>query len=84
MIYGKIIVCLFMIQNIYCRKSSHLKSNLEFCETSLTTVSGIQAPNEVCAGKLIFEDNFNNFDFKKWSHENTLSGGGVNYILNIY
>lgn len=73
-----------MVQNIYCRKSSHLINNPEICEKSLTTVSGIQAPSQVCAGKLIFEDAFNNFDFKKWSHENTLSGGGVNINILMY
>lgn len=31
----------------------------------------------ICSGDLIFEDNFDFFDFKKWEHENTLGGGGV-------
>ena len=26
--------------------------------------------------KLIFEDNFTTFDFNKWKHDITLSGGG--------
>jgi hypothetical protein len=26
--------------------------------------------------KLIFEDNFTNFNFSKWKHDITLSGGG--------
>lgn len=30
----------------------------------------------ICSGDLIFEDNFDYFDFKKWEHENTLGGGG--------
>ena len=30
-----------------------------------------------CASaKLVFEDDFNNFDFTKWKHDITLSGGG--------
>ena len=28
------------------------------------------------SGKLVFEDNFDRLDFKKWKHDITLSGGG--------
>lgn len=35
------------------------------CELSITTVKGIKA----CKGQLIFEENFNNFDSKKWKKE---------------
>ena len=28
------------------------------------------------SSKLVFEDNFDRFDFKKWKHELTMSGGG--------
>lgn len=35
------------------------------CELSVTTVKGVQ----VCKGKLIFEENFNTFDTKKWKKE---------------
>lgn len=34
-------------------------------------------------GKLIFEDNFDEFDFGKWRHDVTLSGGG-NWEFQIY
>lgn len=33
--------------------------------------------------KLIFQDQFNTFDFKKWKHDITLSGGG-NWEFQIY
>lgn len=46
------------------------------CNPSATTVSGTRAPSQVCAGALIFEDNFDIFDQSVWRHENTLSGGG--------
>lgn len=35
------------------------------CELSVTTVKGVK----VCKGKLIFEENFNSFDTKKWKKE---------------
>lgn len=44
---------------------------------SQTTVSGSAAPTgPICPGQLIFEDNFNELDYKKWHHESTLGGGG--------
>jgi beta-glucanase (GH16 family) len=44
---------------------------------SPTTVSGTHAPTDtICPGDLIFEDAFEEFDLKKWNHENTLAGGG--------
>jgi hypothetical protein len=33
--------------------------------------------SEICKGQVIFEDNFNDFNFATWEHENTLAGGGV-------
>lgn len=30
----------------------------------------------IVSSKLIFEDDFNTLDFKKWKHDITLSGGG--------
>ncbi|CAH2003596.1 unnamed protein product [Acanthoscelides obtectus] len=46
---------------------------LKNCKKSVTTVNGKQ---NFCNGQLIFEDNFNSLDTKKWQPENTLSGGG--------
>lgn len=49
---------------------------------SPTTVSGTHAPKgQICSGQLIFEDNFDEFDLKKWSHEITLGGGGVSNLI---
>jgi hypothetical protein len=47
------------------------------CIPSPTTVSGTHAPTgRICSRDLIFEDNFDEFDLKKWNHENTLTGSG--------
>jgi hypothetical protein len=46
------------------------------CNISLTTVSGSNGPSQVCAGRLIFEDNFDRIDHSKWKLDNTLAGGG--------
>lgn len=44
----------------------------------MTTVSGSygEALGEICAGQLIFQDDFNSLDEKRWKHEVTLGGGG--------
>jgi beta-glucanase (GH16 family) len=46
------------------------------CTSTLTTVSGTKAPTNICSGDLIFEDNFDTLDHKKWRHELSLGGGG--------
>ncbi|XP_037916848.1 beta-1,3-glucan-binding protein-like [Hermetia illucens] len=48
------------------------------CPASLTTASGsaVQKTDRICAGELIFEDNFDKLNFKHWQHESTLAGGG--------
>lgn len=51
------------------------------CNSSVTTASGAFAPHRICSGDLIFEDEFDRFDFRKWQHENTLAGGGVSLIF---
>lgn len=54
------------------------KCELAACTESITTVSGPYAPKEkICSGEIIFEDNFDKLDLRKWQHENTLTGGGV-------
>jgi hypothetical protein len=32
----------------------------------------------LCGSKLVFFDDFDKFDFKKWRHELTMAGGGNN------
>lgn len=52
----------------------------KWCIRSITSVSGTYAPTDIiCSGDLIFEENFNDFNFNIWQHENTLGGGGVCY-----
>lgn len=47
-------------------------------EKSITTASGLHAPSgEYCRGQLIFEDNFDDFDLRKWQHEISLTGSAV-------
>lgn len=50
------------------------------CEASSTIVSGTHAPSEVCSGDIVFQEEFDTLDFKKWEHENTLGGGGVSVV----
>lgn len=59
--------------------------SLNNCNPSITTTSGIIAPNKntICSGDLIFEELFDNFDLTIWEHENTLAGGGVSQNLKI-
>lgn len=50
----------------------------EKCQPSLTTASGTHAPRApFCSGELIFNENFDKFDFSIWEHERTMAGGGV-------
>lgn len=54
------------------------------CVLSKTTISGTFTPRKIlCSGDLIFEDNFDKLNFKRWEHENTLAGGGVS-DSNVY
>nr|XP_023029642.1 beta-1,3-glucan-binding protein-like [Leptinotarsa decemlineata] len=46
------------------------------CDKSITTVSGTHAPKQLCSGDLIFEDDFEELDLRKWQHVQTLGGGG--------
>lgn len=58
------------------------------CLVASETVAGgthYQPKSQLCPGDLIFEDQFENFDLSRWSHENTLGGGGnweFEYYLN--
>ena len=51
----------------------------EKCEPSVTTSSTFKGP--ICRGALIFEDTFDFLDTSKWSHEVSLSGGGVSLFI---
>ncbi|KAJ8930603.1 hypothetical protein NQ314_016573 [Rhamnusium bicolor] len=52
---------------------------------SVTTVSGNQVPSgKICSGDLIFEDNFDELNLKKWQHEVTLGGGGPMRLEKIF
>ncbi|CAG9855843.1 unnamed protein product [Phyllotreta striolata] len=49
-----------------------------FCpKTSPTTVSGTHAPEgPFCSQQLIFDDDFDKLDLRKWQHEQNLGGNG--------
>lgn len=47
------------------------------CKPSITTASGFVVSGEICAGNLIFEENFDRLDKYKWRPEVTFGGGGV-------
>ncbi|CAH0546480.1 unnamed protein product [Brassicogethes aeneus] len=74
----KLEILILSLFAIYVRSKS-----VDLCGTSLTTVSGTHAPKQVCAGELIFEDDFDTLDLKKWQHELTLGGGG-NWEFQYY
>jgi hypothetical protein len=54
------------------------------CNSSITTASGSKAPAKICRGDLVFNEEFETFDFRTWSHEKTAAGGGVSTILNHF
>lgn len=58
---------------------SHAAS-VEKCTASVTTASGSHAPTSFCSGDIIFQEEFDSLNFKKWQHENTLGGGGVSFV----
>lgn len=52
------------------------------CEKTVTTasLSGFKKSSgdkKLCAGDLIFEDSFDNFDLDVWTHDMTFNGDGV-------
>ncbi|XP_056629844.1 uncharacterized protein LOC130440605 [Diorhabda sublineata] len=53
--------------------SALLVTSIKVC---ITTESGPIAPQKICSGDLIFQDNFDKLDSSKWDHEQTLGGGG--------
>ncbi|CAH1155649.1 unnamed protein product [Phaedon cochleariae] len=72
-----IISCILVFFLLIFFLSDAHSSNENMCIESITTVSGTFAPKGViCSGSLIFEDDFEVFDFKKWQHVKTLGGGG--------
>lgn len=54
-----------------------MQLNAEECKPSITTASGTNAPEKICSGQLIFDENFENLDKGKWIPQVTLWGGGV-------
>lgn len=53
-----------------------IQLNADECNPSITTASGSKAPQNICAGQLIFDENFDELDKKIWTPEVTLSGNG--------
>nr|AFR46662.1 gram-negative bacteria binding protein [Parcoblatta sp. PS] len=53
------------------------------CNPSVTTAVGSRAPQQICSGDLIFNEEFDTFDLETWNHEKTATGGG-NWEFEIY
>lgn len=54
-------------------------------QCTVTKAYGTYAPTgDFCAGDLIFDEEFETFDLKKWEHEKTLGGGGVSILVRVY
>lgn len=52
----------------------------EGCKPTITTASGFAVTHEICAGNLIFEENFGILDKHKWQPDVSFWGGGVSMI----
>lgn len=73
-----IIVLLYVVVSTFASGNEVSSSPQELCVPSLTTASGSYAPTgTICQNTLIFNENFNNFDTRLWSHELSMWGGGV-------
>lgn len=60
-------------------------ANGEDCSPSIiTTASGTAAPEQICSGQLIFEENFDILDKDIWKPEVTFWGGGVSTSTMLY
>lgn len=51
------------------------------CKPSITTASGFAASREICAGNLIFDENFEKLDKQRFKPEETFYGGGVSITI---
>lgn len=67
----------FLLVFLAALAASQAASTAEKCTASVTTASGSHAPTSFCSGDIIFQEEFDYLNFKKWQHENTLGGGGV-------
>lgn len=62
---------------VVCLASFLLFVSYAEAQVSITTASGTHAPKgPFKPGQLIFEEHFDELDFEKWEHEQTLAGGG--------
>ena len=66
---------MFKVISVFLSFSAFL--NAENCPPSITMASGSVAPDEICSGSLIFEENFDTLNRNVWQPEVTLGGGGV-------
>ncbi|XP_055300590.1 beta-1,3-glucan-binding protein-like [Sitodiplosis mosellana] len=65
-----------MLKSIVVLLSISAFSFADDCRPSATTASGWAAPEKICAGQVIFKENFDTLDKNKWKPEVTLGGGG--------
>lgn len=58
--------------------------NADDCKPSITTASGSSAPQQICSGQLIFDEDFDSLNKEIWRPLSTFSDGGVSYSLKVY
>lgn len=66
-----------MFRLIYLILSAVVFASADDCKPSVTTASGSSAPQQICSGKLIYHEPFDNLDKTKWSPLVTFWDGGV-------
>lgn len=66
-----------MITNVVIFLGIAVLSRAQDCNPSITTASGDYAPQKICSGQLIFDENFDKLDKKLWQPESTFNGGYV-------
>lgn len=66
-----------MIQIICLILSAALFVNADECKPSITTASGPDAPQQICSGRLIYHEPFDDVNKTKWVPQVTFSDFGV-------
>ena len=72
-----------MLRNLFVVLSIIVVCNADDCKPSITTASGSSAPQQICSGQLIFDENFDSLNKEIWRPLSTFSDGGVSYWLNL-
>lgn len=68
-----------MLRILFVVLGTVLVCNADDCKPSITTASGSSAPQQICSGQLIFDENFDSLNKEIWRPLSTFSDGGVSY-----